>query len=107
MEVKKISLQRLGSIQRGSEEPITPLNHPVILDSDVKRAPLKHRMEELQDGSLNATPMASQNAISSAIRAPLGFSVNDNKQELSAEVIQNNFESQMERAAQENGGFDQ
>jgi len=36
-------------------------------------------MEELQDGSLNATPMASQNAISSAIRAPLGFSVNDNK----------------------------
>ncbi|KAL4508502.1 hypothetical protein ABPG72_003806 [Tetrahymena utriculariae] len=50
----KPNLLKLGSSQRGNsyqiaDDPVTPMNHPVHMDSGVQCAPVKHRIEEMTE----------------------------------------------------------
>ncbi|EAR99354.3 hypothetical protein TTHERM_00131220 (macronuclear) [Tetrahymena thermophila SB210] len=66
----KPNLLKLGSLQRGNsyqiaDDPVTPMNHPVHMDSGVQYAPVKHRMEEMTES--NDDPFSLQKRLSQQV----------------------------------------
>ncbi|KAL4456857.1 hypothetical protein ABPG74_014495 [Tetrahymena malaccensis] len=66
----KPNLLKLGSFQRGNsyqmaDDPVTPMNHPVHMDSGVQYAPVKHRIEEMTES--NEDPFSLQKRLSEQV----------------------------------------